>query len=63
MQVDLNEHIGAMSGSAFACIRNEQQARIAADIRRDWDRHPELRAQYENNFHRYLAACREWTRL
>lgn len=59
MQIDLTTTYNVARGSAFACLRNERQADIEAKVQRDWDRHPELRAQY-GSIERYRVACRQW---
>jgi len=36
-----------------------RDAEIEKNLERNWDRHPELRAQYGNSFERYLLAQRD----
>lgn len=59
MLVDLTEQFDVMRGSAFACLRGDRQVEIEASVRREWDRHPELREQY-GTYERFRVACRQW---
>jgi len=43
---------------AFRFLEQEDQARILRNLRRNWERHPELRSTYLT-FERYLAANRD----
>lgn len=40
----------------YASVRNDEQDRIMEDLKRDWDRHPELRSQYGGSFEKYLRS-------
>ena len=42
--------------SGYACIRSDEQRRIRDSLDRDWKRHPELRAEYNNNYDKYIRS-------
>ncbi len=52
------KHAGSGGYRAASQPRDEQ---IMENLKRDWSRHPELRAEHGNNFRRYLASARHNT--
>lgn len=48
-----------MGDGAYRGARDDNaQARIMENLKRDWDRQPELRAQYGHDFQRYLVSMK-----
>ena len=48
-------------GGGYRAAREDPPERIMQDLRRNWSRHPELRAQYGGSFERYLVSERHNT--
>lgn len=46
------------SRSAYKCIWDDEEDRMLKNARRDWDRHPEIRAEHGGNFDRYIRSIK-----
>lgn len=60
-RVTRGDEFETITSQAYRAASDAKQERIMRNLKRDWQRHPELRAQYGGSFERYMRSMKNVT--